>query len=114
MRSQKQEKPSLQPVTGAPDVLAQFDARMAAGVARYLNIDKSSVSRRCQAAMRAGYNLNSKDKEAHRCIFELAEPMPVDAEVLPEHVARATSVQPNSSNNPPEKVAESPTISGLN
>ena len=73
-------------------------------VARKLRIHPSVASRRCQAAIRAGYVLSRYNK-AKRCIdLDLGDPMPENVDVLPKevssaHVVHTHEIAQNSGNS---------------
>jgi len=52
-------------------------------VAKQLNIDKSSASRRCRAAIDVGYIVNHEDRKGKPYRMVIGDPMPDDIEVLP-------------------------------
>lgn len=54
-----------------------------ADVARYLKLDKGTVSRRLRDAVKAGYLQNEEDRRGRPMRLSIGEPMPEDLEVLP-------------------------------
>ncbi len=65
-------------------------------VARMLRIDPSSATRRCQAAVQAGFIINTQRPGARGRRFELFEPMPKDMDILPAYLAHADNLQISS------------------
>ncbi len=53
-------------------------------VAEELKIDKAAASRRVRAAVDRGYLKNLEDRKGHPARLVVGEPMPEDAEILPE------------------------------
>lgn len=56
-------------------------------VAEHLHLDKSSASRRVNAAIKGGYLVNSEERKGRPACLELGEPLPEEREVLPSPVA---------------------------
>jgi hypothetical protein len=54
-----------------------------AEIAKGLNLDKSSVSRRVNVAISKGYLINRETAKGKRARIALGDPMPDDAEILP-------------------------------
>lgn len=54
-----------------------------AQAAKALNLDKSAASRRCRAALDAGYLVNREDRRGRPARLVIGEPMPDDLEILP-------------------------------
>ncbi len=63
--------------------------RSVMAVARVLKVNQSTATRRCQAAVQAGFIVNERKRGERGCKFQLFEPMPKDAHVLPTELAHA-------------------------
>ena len=83
-----------QTVEAVRKISDEYD-RSVKAVARQLQIDPSSASRRCKAAIRAGYLVSRHNKSQRRFNLELDEPMPIDANVLPVKLSGACYVHAN-------------------
>ncbi|MBK7405064.1 MAG: helix-turn-helix domain-containing protein [Phycisphaerales bacterium] len=71
-------------------------------VARALRLDKAAASRRCRAALDAGYVINREDRRGRPFRLVLGEPMPADLEILPRPEAlHGCSVDGESHPSPP-------------
>lgn len=79
-------------------------------VARMLRIHPSVASRRCQAAVRAGYVVSRHDKVKRCHVLDLGYPMPNDIEVLPPEVPSAHVVHTHEIAQNSGKIAENAAV----
>jgi hypothetical protein len=70
-------------------------------IARKLDIDKSSASRRVGAATEQGYLVNDEERRGRPALIRLGEPLPSDAQVLPEPDALRQTWEARTAAEPP-------------
>jgi hypothetical protein len=79
-------------------------------LARALNLDKASASRRWNNARARGYLKNLETGRGKQARIVLADPLPDDIPILPSHAALTTSTAPADQTHPDERPTTEPTL----